>query len=142
MASESIASYQSNIPYPQQGDPSTSHMGGGGQHMGEVADMLNNQLASQVDPNSFVDPNTINRMSTPMQPPHVSESKIPEYLKDPLLVFVLVVIFSYPAVRNGISKYVPQIGVAETRTSITNSLVLALFVAVIFGLVKKFVLKN
>jgi hypothetical protein len=133
MSSEPISSYQPSPPYQPMEQPN--------QPMGEVADMLNTQLATQVDPNSFVDPHTVNQKMM-MPQPTTSDIKFPEFLKEPALVFALVMLFSYPIIRNNISKYIPQIGTSDSRSTVTNSLILSLFVAVTFGLIKKFLLKN
>jgi hypothetical protein len=155
MASESISAYQPAAPggpgfYPQQpmgqmqqpmqaqqmqqmNPPVYSNQP---QQMGEVADMLNNQLGQQVDPNLYVDPSMMQPQMMPVQ-----ENKFPEFLKDPALVFLIVAVLSQPVVRNNLGKYIPQIS-DKGGVTITSTLILAALVALTYALVKKFIMKN
>jgi hypothetical protein len=101
-----------------------------------VADVLNDQLVQEVQPGSYMDPS----MRQKMQPPPSSGSRIPEFLKDPLVVAVLIVLLGNPTIVSWLIKYVPQLGGENGKTTYTSIIVLALLVASVYALVKKFVL--
>jgi hypothetical protein len=110
------------------------------QQQTNVADALNDQLAQEVPSSSYVDPNQ-QRMMVPMNNSQMmpqTEGKIPEYLKDPLAVFVFVILFTYPAIRDSLAKYIPQLAGEGGKPTTASVLIVGLLVAVAFALYKKF----
>jgi hypothetical protein len=163
MASEPIAQYQQPQYYGGSGQvnmmgpmqqvqqtmqqPMPSHMQQAQPQMQsqDVAGMLNDQLPMQVPPDAYVDPNQQRAMMLSQQGSMQSgdnKGKIPEFLKDPLVVFVLVLFLGLPAVRDWLSKYVPQLAGDDGKVTTMSSVVTALLVAALYAVLKKFVLKN
>lgn len=102
------------------------------QQGGDVASSLNNQFAQEVPPDSYVNPDMMRTDNKGRE----LESKIPQMVKDPIAIFVIIILVTYPAVKKMISKYVTQVG---DNNSLVGIGFLAALVAVLFGLYKKFI---
>jgi hypothetical protein len=66
-------------------------------------------------------------------------SSIPEMFRDPLIILVLYIILSLPAVREGLGTYISQINPdVEGKVSFTGILIYGIILVALFMLVKRF----
>ena len=68
-------------------------------------------------------------------------SSLPSILREPLIILVLFIILSQPMVKDTMGKYIPQINPCEDgQVSFTGVVIYGVLFAVLFALVKKFLL--
>lgn len=83
------------------------------------------------------------------QPLHQNDYKqkfiesLPELLKEPSIVAILFIIFSFPSIRDQFSKYIPQIKPnPDGSLSIAGLLGMGIIVGILFVFLKKFLVKE
>lgn len=69
-------------------------------------------------------------------------SKVPEILRDPLLVAVVYIVLSQPAVLNFFANYIPQLKASDGVVSTIGVIIYAVIVAAVFGALKYFLNRN
>lgn len=68
-------------------------------------------------------------------------SMIPPILREPLVILILFIILSQPMIKDGIGKYITQINPdVEGKVGFTGIVIYGILLAILFGLVKKFLL--
>jgi len=102
----------------------------------DTAGAMNDQLM-QVPPDAYVDP----RMGQMPQAQPGLMSQFPDVLREPLVIFVLVLFFACPTITVWLAQYIPQLAGEAGKPTWGSVIVLALLVTGFFALIKKFVLK-
>ena len=68
---------------------------------------------------------------------------LPELIKEPSIIAILFVIFSFPNIREQLSKYIPQMKLnPDGSQSIVGLTIMGIIFGIIFTLLKRMVMKE